>query len=478
MPRNAGVAEPHGVVRAIIPRPCRPGPFDPELIPPKKNGDSDPLPLTPHSHVSAAEPLDGSAPDYTADAFEEYAYALSNDKPKLNTCVDAMKQLIDMRWADFEHAINGSLSTSNFLVDAAVTGLTTSIPLVAPGTKSVLAAISAGLLGTRKNFDEDILYSYSIKTILQQMRTDRAAQGAVIEGHLDGRSTPYRNMYQAESDLFEYAMAGSWDHAMASLTTNIAAQTAACQARLRDQKMSQPTDTLPDGQTPTSTATDPCNAPPPAKPALEPVPITFNNTAIAPNQDAALDQVAALIRAGVTAGTISGVVVTGEAPASEGANAAANAHLRAKAIIDALTNPAMATRNVPNDDIEEDPNPNLTGAARAVISFLTPTPAPSGEQHAPSAKTGAPEPPAPITTGLTTDSFKKNAVFQLKDGAIPGVPNGSSLRITEEEVQGDGTVTYVFSDPANPGGWLKTSQSKSATDLLGLVSALLVPGGG
>jgi hypothetical protein len=92
------------------------------------------------------------------------------------------------------------------------------------------------------------------------MRTDRAAQRAVIEAHLGGNTNRYRNIYQAEADLLDYSRAGSWDHAMASLQTNIAAQTAACQARLRDQMLSKTTDTHADGQPATSTTTDPCNS--------------------------------------------------------------------------------------------------------------------------------------------------------------------------------------------------------------------------
>jgi hypothetical protein len=185
------------------------------------------------------------------------------DEAGVKKCVDAMKLLIDMRWARFEHVLNGSLSTTNFLADAAVTGLSASIPLVAPGTRSVLGAITSGITGTRKNWDEDILYSYSIQSILQQMRKDRALKADEIERHLIGVARPYRNMSDAAVDLFEYDQAGSWEHAMASLQTNLAAQTAACQARLRDQKLEKTTDTHPDGQTPTSTATDPCNTPMP-----------------------------------------------------------------------------------------------------------------------------------------------------------------------------------------------------------------------
>ena len=176
----------------------------------------------------------------------------------IRTCTYAMKLLIDTRWAHFEHVMNASLSTSNFVADAAITGLTTAVPLVGSGTKDILSAIAAGISGTRKNFDEDILYSYSIQAILQQMRTDRAEIATRIDTRLTGNK-PYSGMYEASIDLFEYDQAGSWDHAMSSLQTNIAATTAACQARLRNQQMAAAS-----GEKTVkvfvSTSTDPCSS--------------------------------------------------------------------------------------------------------------------------------------------------------------------------------------------------------------------------
>lgn len=251
MMRNGGAEDPDAAIPAVIPRACRPPGVAANNTFDAKIGDVDLKKVT-----------GGSNPDYSENDIEEYAYSLKQGEA-LDKCVAAMKLLVDTRWAHFEHVLNASLSTSNFFVDATVTGLATSIPLVANGTKNVLGAIAAGLSGTRKDFDEDILYSYSIQTILQQMRTDRAAEEAVIVGRLYSQTHPYRNMYEAADDLFAYDQAGSWDHGMASLQANIAAQTAACQSRLRDEKISfiKGTD-LPNGQPFPSTGgsmfADPC----------------------------------------------------------------------------------------------------------------------------------------------------------------------------------------------------------------------------
>jgi hypothetical protein len=184
---------------------------------------------------------------------------------QIKLCVYAMHQLIDVRWHRFEHEVNATLSTSNFVADVSVLGLTTAATLASVDSAKILSAIAAGITGTRKSWNEDILYSYSIQTILQQMRTDRALVDSQIQARLAG-GKPYDNIFEAANDLFNYDVAGSWEHAMSSLQINIAATTAACQARLRTQEMAvavsdkavaagASTATQPCGPTPASTDT-------------------------------------------------------------------------------------------------------------------------------------------------------------------------------------------------------------------------------
>lgn len=180
--------------------------------------------------------------------------ASPKDPDQIKLCVYAMHALIDVRWHRFEHEVNATLSTSNFLADVSVLGLTTAATLASVDSAKILAAIAAGITGTRKSWDEDILYSYSLQTILLQMRTDRALVDAQIQARLDGRG--YDNIYQATNDLYNYDIAGSWEHAMSSLQSSIAATTAACQARLRNQQMASATN-KPDLLIP-STPTEPC----------------------------------------------------------------------------------------------------------------------------------------------------------------------------------------------------------------------------
>ena len=155
----------------------------------------------------------------------------------IEKCADAVRMRIDMRWADFERRVNASLSTSNTLIDASIAGLGTSISLVASGTRNVLSAISSGLNGTPNRFDRELLRTYKLQLILQQMRIDRAIAGTRIEARLAGNTAnPYKSMAEATVDLLDYQQAGSFDHALMSLQTTVAARAAACESRLREQK--------------------------------------------------------------------------------------------------------------------------------------------------------------------------------------------------------------------------------------------------
>jgi len=222
MLRNGGEEDDYTDIPAVIPLACLP--------PHWSERDAQYAAQIAHAGSKDAQPIENQR------NFEIEGHISEMQPVDIKNCTYAMKLLIDTRWAHFEHVLNASLSTSNFALDAAVTGLTTAIPLVGSGTKDILGAIAAGISGTRKNFNEDILYSYSIQAIMQQMRTDRAQVASRIETRLTSGSK-YSTMYEASIDLFEYDQAGSWDHAMSSLQINIAATTAACQTRLRNQQM-------------------------------------------------------------------------------------------------------------------------------------------------------------------------------------------------------------------------------------------------
>lgn len=153
--------------------------------------------------------------------------------PTINACVYAMLQLIDVKWVHFQDALLASSSTSNFAADSVLLGLGTAGSFVTGSTTQILHAISAGVTGLRSSFNQDILYSQTITTILLQMEADRSAERAIIMAKLTGKpgkapdgsaldTSPYTNMYQAANDLFFYARAGSWTHSLLSIQKSAA----------------------------------------------------------------------------------------------------------------------------------------------------------------------------------------------------------------------------------------------------------------
>jgi len=187
------------------------------------------------------------------------------NQASINKCTAAMKQLIKIRGDQFEHNINATMANTNFVIDATTEGLNIAGTLTAAGTTKILSAIAAGLGGTKKSITDDLLYSYSMRQIVQQMETDRALKEQVIDARLAADTkNPYHNMYDAASDLYDYDRASTWDAALNSLVSSTAAKSEACQTQTHNQKMSAAT-TGAAAAVPPATPGTPCS--PPEQPA-------------------------------------------------------------------------------------------------------------------------------------------------------------------------------------------------------------------
>jgi hypothetical protein len=149
--------------------------------------------------------------------------------PQINTCVSAMKNLIDWRFNKYEDALQATNSQMSMGVDSTVITLGAIGAASAGPTAQILSAASAVLTGVKGKYDSDILYSHSINLILQQMKSGRAAQAIVINAKLTAPgSKGYQNMYDAANDLLAYARAGSWTEALISLEASAGSQAQAC----------------------------------------------------------------------------------------------------------------------------------------------------------------------------------------------------------------------------------------------------------
>ncbi|HEY0300168.1 MAG TPA: OmpA family protein, partial [Rhizomicrobium sp.] len=457
MMRNGGEEDAYSEIPSVIPNACLPS--EATIAAAMNN-----VPDKPKGGRRYTQTERGTLEDEARNlAMEKYMNEM--DSAAVARCTDAMKLLIDTRFVRFRHVLSASISTTNFFVDAIFTGLTTSIPLVAPGTKNVLGAIAAGLSGTRRNFDENILYSYSIQTILQQMETDRLTKAREIDKRLTSR--PYRNMFEAASDLFEYDQAGSWDHAMGSLQTSVAAQTAACAARLRNQKLDEGTtpDPLPNGRPfparQLSSALNPCPAEVPtdadggagrstAAPHTDEE-IVFKGGST-PNA-AAVAALAQKILAGLADGSVQSVTVQGQADSTGDADENKKlATERADAVKKKLHD-----LNVPDAKVTDaDPAIKLNAKRIVAVSLIGPAPAPIKPAKTDKTVTGPPV--------VGTEALVKDAVFILNDGTVIKVVDGYNPAA--------GTVSYVAANSAGDFPAADTGpKSENAMDLLGRIKA-------
>jgi len=187
----------------------------------------------------------------------------------INKCVDAMTLLVDIRWQHFSSDLTALISGTNTVLDLATLGLGGAGSFAAKGTSQALAAISAGLGGTKTALSEDVLYKNSITAIVNEMIADRAIVMDTIlkreqAGWAEDASTtsptktaptktpddsstsaadssaadvqPYHSLADAVKDLYDYSMAGSWSHALAKVQAATAANADSCTKQLNNTK--------------------------------------------------------------------------------------------------------------------------------------------------------------------------------------------------------------------------------------------------
>ena len=169
------------------------------------------------------------------------------NRSQIEICTRAMIGLIDLRWAHYADALGASSSTWTTAADLTEIGLSTASGLLGHTTGKVLAATSAALAGAQGKVDADVLYSHSINLILQQMQTNRAAELILIQAKLDNHKYQDGDMYEAATDLYAYARAGSWTEALLGLETSSGSKAQDCKTQ---QKLNALNDAL--GKTVTS----------------------------------------------------------------------------------------------------------------------------------------------------------------------------------------------------------------------------------
>jgi len=126
-----------------------------------------------------------------------------------NEVVNCRIRAIDLQFTSFEQSIARENIGLNTGADIAVLGLGAATALTGgAGTKSILGAISGGVIGTKGIIDKDVFYSKTMPALLTQMEAQRKSQLVKIRNGLKLPVGTYP-LSEALIDVEEYFKAGS-----------------------------------------------------------------------------------------------------------------------------------------------------------------------------------------------------------------------------------------------------------------------------
>lgn len=136
-----------------------------------------------------------------------------------NNTVTARIFSIDANFHQFVRDLTTQQNLTAVGVDWAAIGLASAGAVVGSSeTKSILAAISAGLLGAKASVDKDVFYNKTIPALITLMEAQRKIVLAQIYVGLKKGASEY-TLYQALADLDSYYNAGTINGALVGLTT-------------------------------------------------------------------------------------------------------------------------------------------------------------------------------------------------------------------------------------------------------------------
>jgi hypothetical protein len=136
----------------------------------------------------------------------------------------ARMRYIDINYMNFRRKVLLEVNGGNAAADITVLGLNAAGTLVGGATtKAILAAISAGVVGSKGIIDKDVLYNTGIQTLILKMDADRIAVRLRVTRNLKQPEEVYP-FEAAEVDAGDYYRAGTLTNALISLQGDAAAE--------------------------------------------------------------------------------------------------------------------------------------------------------------------------------------------------------------------------------------------------------------
>lgn len=155
---------------------------------------------------------------YYAKALEDY-YKPGADRTSVrNYFIETRLGIIDAEYLDFKQHLYGEGVLSGFLTDVGAIGLNAAGTLTpAASTKSILAAISGGLIGTRASAEKNFYFERTMAALLSQMEALRKTVRLRIMKGMAASADAYA-LSQAKTDLADYYSAGTVAGAIVGMT--------------------------------------------------------------------------------------------------------------------------------------------------------------------------------------------------------------------------------------------------------------------
>ncbi|MDD1606506.1 MAG: hypothetical protein LUP96_07410 [Methylococcaceae bacterium] len=177
---------------------------------------------TPKSPLEFSDAITGSHD--TEDILNKYAKEFAQQATqevtspeRRNTLISKALTIMDVRYAEFINNTETNRKNKEMFTDLVELSMNLAGTVVgAAGTKTILAAISAGINGINGSIDTNYFYQKTFQSLVAQMNADRKA---VLVYLTKGMTLPIENYQwaQAVHDLIDYYNAGTLLGAISSI---------------------------------------------------------------------------------------------------------------------------------------------------------------------------------------------------------------------------------------------------------------------
>jgi hypothetical protein len=168
----------------------------------------------------AGEPTHNAVPEACAGVD-----AATTDAHEIGQCTQALKLMIDIRFAHFSHALEVCVAARAPMVDTTVLGLSTAGSLAPSSNASALRAFSSGATEMSEKPDNNHIAQLTVPVLLAEMVKLRGVLGDDIRHKIETQG--YRTMHDALGDLQAYDRAGTVEQATLALQALVATQNTA-----------------------------------------------------------------------------------------------------------------------------------------------------------------------------------------------------------------------------------------------------------